>query len=272
MSLFAAIEKSKKNEFSPSKILTTPTGSPLSYNSNIEKQSAKKKQSSLKGFVNTFVKLIISLRGDMEQIQLLLENLIELYTISLSIYTAAIKNVNKNKITIDINKNDQKIQNIIYRHKVTVFDTFPNIGPTLLAKVLIDIDSVNSQIHQFMRSIGDYLAAMKLCSHDAINCVIGEHPNIFSEIGTIFTTEHALNMQQITCQCEEEYDRMKNLLKPIKTNENKDMRQNMPDNIQYWKSFLEKTTKIYESWGEESKFSCLDSDLIDLFIITNKYD
>ena len=202
----------------------------------------------------------------MEQIRLLLEHLIELYTKSLSIYTTAIKNVNQNQITIDINKNGKKTKTVLYRHKITIFDTFPDIGPTLLAKVLIDIDSVNSQVHQFMRSMGDYLAAMNLCSHDAMNCVIGEHPNIFSEIGTIFTTEHALNIQQIACQCEEEYDRMKNLLKLIKPN---DPKQNIPDNIQYWKSCLEIASNIYESWGEESKVSCLDSESIDLFLITN---
>lgn len=270
MSLFAALEKSKKSSPSPSKSSSnfhTPTGSPYQA---IEKQSAKKKQSSLKGFVHMAVKLIISLRGDMEQILLLLQNLVELYTTSISIYTSAITNVDNNKITISINsENGQNVTHTFYQSKMTIFDTYSDIGPKILAKILVDIDSVILQIHQFMRNIGDYLAAMRLCSHDAINCVIDEHPQMFSELGTIFTTEHALNIQQIATQYEQEHDRMKNMIKLIKIDENNDSKNSRPDNIEYWKSCLHNATQIYENWGEQSKLSCLDNEFIDLFIITN---
>jgi hypothetical protein len=270
MSILAAIEKSKKSSPSPSKSgnsFHTPTGSPYQA---IEKQSAKKKQSSLKGFVHTVVKLILSLRGDMEQILLLLQNLVELYTTSISIYTTAITNVNNNKITININgKNGENVTHTFYQSKTNVFDTFSDIGPKLLAKLLVDIDSVILQIQQFMRNIGDYLAALKLCSHDAINCVVDEHPQMFSELGTIFTTEHALNIQQIAIQYEQENDRMKNMLKLIKMDENKDSKNIRPDNIEHWKTCLNNATQTYENWGEQSKLSCVDSEFIDLFIITN---
>ena len=277
MSLFAAIEKSK------SKISSSPLSSPLSASASpsnlitpksspykeIEKQSAKKKQSSLKGYVHTFVKLIISLRGDMEQILLLLQNLVEIYTLSVSIYTITIKDINDNKIAIGNSDNGQSVKYIYLQNKITVLDTFPDIGPKILAKILIDIDSLNLQIYQFMRSIGDYLAAMKLCSHDVMNCVIDEHPQMFTEQGTIFTTEHALNIQEIASQYEQEYDRMKTMISLIKVDEKKDTKYNMPDNMQHWKSSLEDITQTYENWGEESKSSCLDSEFIDLFVLTN---
>ena len=169
---------------SPLKGLTTParaTRSPA-----VDGSSLKKKQSSLKGLVQGFAKLILSWQKDVDLIKELLQNISERQNFMGSIRKAAVK-------------------------RLCIFERFPFVEQRLIAQLVGEVESFFNVVKQTLHGLGDVLAAMQMTAHDALQATLNESVQMFPS-DAIFTVDHVLDIQQLNTHFALEYQRKQELI------------------------------------------------------------
>lgn len=251
MSQFSSPNSNINTKFNtPSPILGRSSGVGVFSGSGskvIDKNNSKKKQSQIKSFVLVFGKIIINWKSDVDQIEQLLMSLIQLYSVSQSVYkTSSLCN---------------DIENLNIDKEIRVFSKFTNLGSNILYGIIIDIEAIILQIKKLMRNMGDIIAAMKINSYDSMRLVADEHPDVFSDYNSIFNTDHVIHMNNIQIQYELEYQRKEKLISNIIL-----VDQSL---IYNWNDEENKISNIVDIWRDDCNDCIINQELVEAFLLTN---
>lgn len=165
---------------------STPAPRPPQRSPVVDGSSLKKKQSSLKGLVQGYAKLILSWQKDVDLVQELLQNISERQNFMGSIRRAAVK-------------------------RLCIFERFPHVEQRLTAQLASEVESFCNVVKQTMHGLGDVLAAMQMTAHDALQATLNESVHMFPS-EAIFTVDHVLDIQQLQTQFALEYQRKQDLI------------------------------------------------------------
>ena len=153
-----------------------------------DKSAVKKHQSQIKTFVQSFGKLLQVWKHECEQIYILLQGLMELAQNTTAVISTAKKH-----------------------EKDMMFLKFPDLGTKLIGGLLVDMESILSQLRLFERRLGDVHSAMVLLQRDTSKYLLTINPDHFTS-DSIFNVDHLLEIQSIRSQHAREYERKSKLL------------------------------------------------------------